>query len=138
MFRLTAQRDVHVRVLGAEFGEILIFETGENFLAGGRGLVHLGLDIDDAVEVGAADGGQAGAELRLGDDRERNGGVVLAADAHFAQGVEFPAFFDRIADHHLDFVATALDALGFAAVEGIAHVHGDIAAVETGGLAGGC
>ena len=44
-------------------GEVLRSRRCEHFLAGGHRLVDLRLDVDDAVEVGALDGGEAAPKL---------------------------------------------------------------------------
>jgi hypothetical protein len=65
---------------------------------------------------------------------ERHLGAVGRADAHVLQVGERAAIRLRVAHHHAHVVATALDALGLLAVEGLAHLAGEILHGQTQGL----
>ena len=89
--------------------------------------VDVGGDVDRPPPVDPLDRGVAAAEFHLGHLGERHlgavGGVRMRHVFHVAQRA---AFGLGETHHHLDVVATALDALGLFPVESLAHLPGQI------------
>ena len=120
-------------MVGKEFA----FETLGDQVFGSCGLAEIGVDSDDAAAVGPFDRREGFAKFGIGHDVKRDRSAVFGAQAHFTQGVQAAALVFGIANHGADFIASALNALGFDAEEGRADGVGEVALGEPGGFSGG-
>ena len=123
---------------GEHLGEDAGVEVGDDVPGRRHGRIDRGGDVDGAVAVDAADGGEAASRLDDGDLAEGHLAAVGGADAHvLVEVAERAALVARVADHDADVVAAALDALRLLAVEGLAHLLPEVLEREAEGLGGG-
>ena len=89
------------------------------------------------MAIRALDGRVAAAELGAGDGVEGHLAAVGRSDAKVLEIGERASRVGRVADHHPDVVAAALDALGLLAVESLTDLLREVVEGDPEGLGGG-
>lgn len=110
-------------------GEEVVEVAGEFEAEGvdvGGAFVEVGGDVEGAAAVDAFDTGEAFGDGGFGDTAEGDLEAGGGADAHGVEGGEVFALVLGEFEHDFDFVAAALDALDFIAIEGLADLAGEV------------
>ena len=114
-----------VAVAGEEVVEVASEFEAEGVDVGGA-FVEVGGDVEGAAAVDAFDAGEAFGNGGFGDTAEGDLEAGSGADAHGVEGGEVFALVLGEFEHDFDFVAAALDALDFIAIEGLADLAGEV------------
>ena len=114
-----------VTVAGEEVVEVAGEFEAEGVDVGGA-FVEVGGDVEGAASVDAFDAGEAFGDGGFGDPAEGDLEAGGGADAHCVEGGEVFALVLGEFEHDFDFVAAALDALDFIAIERLADLAGEV------------
>ena len=127
LFLFARQAEVDARELGLEPRQDLPVDAAHHVLRGDGAAVHLGGHVDHPLPVGALNGGVAPAQIELGHAVERHLLAAGGADVHVLQVADGLPLRLREAHHHPHVVLAALHPLRLGAVEGAAHLAGQVA-----------
>ncbi len=105
-----------------EFGQQTRTHFGQDFLGVGDLAVDAGADVDHPFAVGTLDFGIAPPLLHEGSPIQWHLATLRSTDTHRLQIPQTPAVLLRIAHHHLDLVAAALQTQGLGAVKRTANL----------------
>ncbi len=131
---LTFEREEHTRVIGQDLRQYPGFQIGCDVVGGSDLGVDIGGDVHRPAAIHPPDGGVPAAEVHCCHLVERQFGAVRSADPHVLHISQGTSFLRRIAHHDPDIVTTALDALGFFAVERLPDLSAQIGLSQAKGF----